>query len=308
MASKKTATCFVYLAPARAEPRFKIGIAMDPHQRFAGLSDIDATKAWVAECDSTRQARGLERTLHFLFREHQLALPTRQDGHTEWFDTACWDDVFAFLREQQDRLGFGSLMELPRKPSAPVAGGLPKSARRRGYVPTTPEEVEEWKVEWLRQLPYKAIPKDAPHLFAFARDAATDLNRAAASRVVEALQSFAERGILRGKFLHSRHASSTTKTVLWALLETAEDAAAFAVFASGTRIEVPPLVLFTTTSRGLYHAISGGYFPCAAGHGFLEIGPEEHEQSKFPGAELFFDLLAKLPDEPDCARFYPESI
>jgi hypothetical protein len=111
---------FVYLAPASDRSRFKVGLSASPTRRLLSLiDDIDLTQVWVIECESFRHARGLERTLHFMFRQHAV-VPHVASGCTEWFSTVCWDSVLSFIEGHQSHLGYFKFELLPSPPARKV--------------------------------------------------------------------------------------------------------------------------------------------------------------------------------------------
>lgn len=85
---------FVYVLPLRSEELLKLGYSLDPvvrmrtlHPRYFDFFDLE--RAWIAETDRVRDARGLERDLKRRVREHRAVAPLevrpQAGGETEWY-------------------------------------------------------------------------------------------------------------------------------------------------------------------------------------------------------------------------------
>jgi hypothetical protein len=99
----------LYLLVNEDATSFKVGISVDPSRRASQIPhNIDFKKSIeypVLSC--TGNARKIETTIHYLFREHRKQMPYG-DGYTEWFDIDILDDVVAFLNNQSEMLGIGT--------------------------------------------------------------------------------------------------------------------------------------------------------------------------------------------------------
>lgn len=131
----------LYFLFDRNQPNLKIGIAKNVLSRLRTLpEEIDLDRSLYVEC-SKQAARKIEQTIHTVFAEHSIA-KDRGDGYTEWFDSACFDDVRNFLETHRDRLGCSDFRAIPKPllllPDPKPAEKPPTTAQR-----LTREEVEE---------------------------------------------------------------------------------------------------------------------------------------------------------------------
>lgn len=62
-------------------------------------------------------AYGVEKVLHYWFRERALPVP-HGPGYTEWFSADAWPHVLAFLAAQRTQLGLGDAMPVLTPPIA----------------------------------------------------------------------------------------------------------------------------------------------------------------------------------------------
>lgn len=121
---------YLYLLVAKDSLSFKIGVSKTPETRMRTVAgDFDYAQSWQVLCDEGTAFR-IEKTLHFLFREHQLSL-TRADGYTEWFAMNCFPDVLQFLHDHQANLGWLSMAQANPTPDGSVDGPDSATAKAR---------------------------------------------------------------------------------------------------------------------------------------------------------------------------------
>lgn len=93
---------FVYLLLSTDGNKFKIGKADNVHSRYTTLKrhwgEFDLEKSMQIKCDK-KQVHNLEKTLHFIFDNYNIELPSNSDGYTEWFDSDCFEDVTDLLKD-----------------------------------------------------------------------------------------------------------------------------------------------------------------------------------------------------------------
>lgn len=86
-------SAFVYLARHQHQPRFKVGISIDPLRRMSVLpesQDIDYSRSLQMKLPDVSRAGEVEYGLHLLLRPWQRLGPPGYDGRTEWFDIVAW--------------------------------------------------------------------------------------------------------------------------------------------------------------------------------------------------------------------------
>lgn len=119
---------YLYLLVAKDRLSFKIGVSKTPETRMRTVAgNFDYAQSWQVLCDEGTAYR-IEKTLHFLFREHQLSL-TRADGYTEWFAMDCFSDVLQFLHDHRGKLGWLSMAQANPAPDGCEEGAAAAIAR-----------------------------------------------------------------------------------------------------------------------------------------------------------------------------------
>jgi hypothetical protein len=99
---------FVYLLVDADAPAFKIGITGDPSTRIAALNqNINRSQSLQIRLESRHDMRGLERTLHFLFRGARYERDQSDGGgFSEWFQIRVFASVVHFVRENRELIGW----------------------------------------------------------------------------------------------------------------------------------------------------------------------------------------------------------
>lgn len=130
-------SCYVYLAPTQARDRFKVGFSVSPAERLASLVDsVDLGSTWVLDCPSGTFARGLEQTLHFMFKAHRVGADHDFDGHTEWFAWSGWEPMVSFVQSNRNQLGYEQMVRpldsrhVPRGKEPTLSIRLPRAVRK----------------------------------------------------------------------------------------------------------------------------------------------------------------------------------
>lgn len=92
----------LYLLVSEDGGSFKIGISNNVSSRIATLkgngNNFDLERSVIFVSNEVRM-KSVERTLHFLFQEHNLEIGANFDGYTEWFDISCFDAVVAQIEQ-----------------------------------------------------------------------------------------------------------------------------------------------------------------------------------------------------------------
>lgn len=95
---------FVYLLSSSDKTRFKIGKSSDyTLKRVDELArnwELDFFNSYIV---ATENSNGLEKTLHYLFQDYRLELPSVHNGFTEFFDIKCFDEVFNFCKGLENK-------------------------------------------------------------------------------------------------------------------------------------------------------------------------------------------------------------
>jgi hypothetical protein len=100
---------FVYLLVSIDGQRFKIGKAIDIHQRVTGIggaAKFDFGKSACVAFSTESDAYRVERTLHrFFARWRCVSHGKHVPGGTEYFEVECYERVIRFLEENADLTG-----------------------------------------------------------------------------------------------------------------------------------------------------------------------------------------------------------
>jgi len=115
---------YVYLLLSTDGDKFKIGKADDVYSRYSTLKkywgEIDFNKSMQIRCNK-KQVHSLEKTLHFIFDNYNIDMQSNADGHTEWFDSDCFEDATNLLNHLLQHKSHKTVqliegIELPPKP------------------------------------------------------------------------------------------------------------------------------------------------------------------------------------------------
>lgn len=121
---------YVYLLVESGRQSVKIGKSNNPVRRSNELAqrfDLDYSRQVFM--GSERDAYALERTLHFLFRDHNLDRD-KCDGYSEWFSAECYEDVKNWITSHQHLLKGSGL-----QPLGQANEGAPQPEIKRRYSP-----------------------------------------------------------------------------------------------------------------------------------------------------------------------------
>lgn len=111
---------FVYLLRLVGMPGFKIGKAVDIHQRIpqiGGHEAFDLNRSLCATFPSETLAKRYEVTMHEIFKAWNIppAPTNRVPGDTEYFKIECFDEVVSFLK-QNASFFLGKVGPIPPQP------------------------------------------------------------------------------------------------------------------------------------------------------------------------------------------------
>jgi hypothetical protein len=102
---------YVYLLKHKTEPIFKIGKAVNIHNRLAEIGGVRSYDLEASRClhvgDGPRSYR-LERKLHLMFEDwstDELGSFDGNSGHSEMFRIECFDRVIRFIDDNKDLIG-----------------------------------------------------------------------------------------------------------------------------------------------------------------------------------------------------------
>ena len=140
----------LYLLVNADTPSFKIGVAANTLRRAQGLPEKIAYERSYSIKLISGNAYKIERTIHYLFREHKVEKP-RGDGFTEWFSIDALDAVVVFIETNKALLGvsgvepldLAELEELRAASRSPAEDDPDKVARRQERDLLLAEERQE---------------------------------------------------------------------------------------------------------------------------------------------------------------------
>jgi len=93
---------YVYLLLDKSKKKFKIGLTKNILQRYRTLNSIygefSVKDSYLIKCEGN-YAKKLEKILHFTFSDFNLYINFDSEGHTEWFDVSCLNDLIKFVKE-----------------------------------------------------------------------------------------------------------------------------------------------------------------------------------------------------------------
>jgi len=93
---------YVYILVDKSLKKFKIGLTKDILQRYKTLNSLygnfSIKDSYLIKCKND-YAKKLEKILHFTFSDFNLDIKSHVEGHTEWFDICCLNDLIKFVKE-----------------------------------------------------------------------------------------------------------------------------------------------------------------------------------------------------------------
>jgi len=141
---------YVYLLLSTDGDKFKIGKADDVYSRYSTLKkywgEIDFNKSMQIRCNK-KQVHSLEKTLHFIFDNYNIDMQSNADGHTEWFDSDCFEDATNLLDHLLQHKSHKTVqliegIELPPKPVNKECGWNTRTKEEN-----IREREQKWNVE-----------------------------------------------------------------------------------------------------------------------------------------------------------------
>ena len=121
---------YVYLARHQHQPRFKVGISIDPLRRLSVLPesrDIDYSRSLQMKLPDFSRAGEVEYGLHLLLRPWQRLGLQGYDGRTEWFDIIAWPVAVSALESLPMSVPISVPVGLRRSPPEPAASLISSS-------------------------------------------------------------------------------------------------------------------------------------------------------------------------------------
>jgi hypothetical protein len=114
----------VYLAVHPASDRFKVGVAIDPLERFQRLpeaSGIDRSLSVARDLPNQKRALAVESALHKVLCPYAHPAQHRGDGYSEWFRLEGYAIARLVLDAVQDALGPATSLAKPGRMSTSAA-------------------------------------------------------------------------------------------------------------------------------------------------------------------------------------------
>jgi len=145
---------YVYLARHQHQPRFKVGISIDPLRRLSLLPesrDIDYSRSLQMKLPDVSRAGEVEYGLHLLLRPWQRLGPPGYDGRTEWFDIVAWPVAVSALEalpiSLPRTLPMGMRRSAPEPATSLISTSListDPSTELRNLLPYGPDPLAPW--------------------------------------------------------------------------------------------------------------------------------------------------------------------
>jgi hypothetical protein len=157
---------FVYLLRHTGKLTFKIGKAVDIHDRIPGIGGyqaFDLNSSMCAKLPTPSMALRVEKLIHEIFKEWNeppIDKSNRAEGDTEYFRTECFDLVIGFLHHNQNYFK-SEITRVPERVATVEISLAEKRERKRLKQELRQQEVhldnaeslERWKCfqEWLKE-------------------------------------------------------------------------------------------------------------------------------------------------------------